>query len=301
MSHFTVLVIGDNPEEQLAPYHEYECTGRRDQYVIEVDITEDVLEEFGPNEDGQSFEGFIDDNYGYEVLDHDEELTSDHDYGYARRMEDGSIRVFKVTNPNAQWDWYEMGGRWTGFFPLTQFAQIAQHGKVGSPGLMTKAAEKGTADQAVKSAIDFEAGMDAAGKEAGARWDKVYEILGEYLDWETWDSVLDKNKENPDSAREIYHSQEAIAKMAASKFNFGFFADYDQYLTTREDYVNKARRSRFATFALVEDSKWYQQGDMGWWGISTPEMPEAEWEDFVYQKIQKASDETIFTLIDCHI
>lgn len=26
MSHFTVLVIGDDPELQLAPYHEYECT-----------------------------------------------------------------------------------------------------------------------------------------------------------------------------------------------------------------------------------------------------------------------------------
>ena len=26
MSHFLVLVIGDNPEKQLAPYHEFECT-----------------------------------------------------------------------------------------------------------------------------------------------------------------------------------------------------------------------------------------------------------------------------------
>jgi hypothetical protein len=27
MSHFSVMVIGENVEEQLAPYHEFECTG----------------------------------------------------------------------------------------------------------------------------------------------------------------------------------------------------------------------------------------------------------------------------------
>lgn len=26
MSHFTMLVIGAEPEEQLQPYHEFECT-----------------------------------------------------------------------------------------------------------------------------------------------------------------------------------------------------------------------------------------------------------------------------------
>ncbi len=40
MSHFTVLVIGDNPEEQLAPYHEFECTGLDDQYVMDLDETQ---------------------------------------------------------------------------------------------------------------------------------------------------------------------------------------------------------------------------------------------------------------------
>ena len=39
MSHFTVLVIGPNVPEQLAPYHEFECTGRNDQYVQDIDKT----------------------------------------------------------------------------------------------------------------------------------------------------------------------------------------------------------------------------------------------------------------------
>ena len=31
MSHYTVLVIGDDPEKQLAPFHEFGCTGIDDE------------------------------------------------------------------------------------------------------------------------------------------------------------------------------------------------------------------------------------------------------------------------------
>ncbi len=46
MSHFTVLVIGNNVDEQMARYHEFECTGEDDQYVIEVDTTAEAREEY---------------------------------------------------------------------------------------------------------------------------------------------------------------------------------------------------------------------------------------------------------------
>ena len=46
MSHFAVLVIGPNVEAQLAPYHEFECTGNDDQYVQEVDETEEARATF---------------------------------------------------------------------------------------------------------------------------------------------------------------------------------------------------------------------------------------------------------------
>ena len=46
MSHFTVLVIGPDPAAQLQPFHEFECTGTDDQYVQDVDITEEFLKEY---------------------------------------------------------------------------------------------------------------------------------------------------------------------------------------------------------------------------------------------------------------
>lgn len=46
MSHFSVLVIGDNVEDQLAPYHEFECTGEDNEYVQNVNITDEVIERY---------------------------------------------------------------------------------------------------------------------------------------------------------------------------------------------------------------------------------------------------------------
>jgi hypothetical protein len=52
MSHLSVLVIADQKPTNdvltrlLQPYHEFECTGRDDQYVVDIDITEEVRADF---------------------------------------------------------------------------------------------------------------------------------------------------------------------------------------------------------------------------------------------------------------
>lgn len=46
MSHFACIVIGDDIEKQLQPYHEFECTGINDEYVQDIDITEEVRKEY---------------------------------------------------------------------------------------------------------------------------------------------------------------------------------------------------------------------------------------------------------------
>jgi hypothetical protein len=52
MSHFAVLVVTDSyPTEEiltetLQPWHEYECTGIRDQYVLDTDITDGAFAEY---------------------------------------------------------------------------------------------------------------------------------------------------------------------------------------------------------------------------------------------------------------
>jgi hypothetical protein len=55
-------------------------------------------------------------------------------------------------NPNAKWDWYSIGGRWRGFFPLKQNASFKH---IGKPGLGNNKPYLDT-DVSFKRDIDFE-------------------------------------------------------------------------------------------------------------------------------------------------
>ena len=46
MSHFSVLVTGDDVDAAMAPFHEFECMGRDDQYVRDMDVTAENLAEY---------------------------------------------------------------------------------------------------------------------------------------------------------------------------------------------------------------------------------------------------------------
>lgn len=50
MSYFTVIVVGDDVDTQLAPYHEFECSGRDDEFVQNVDQTERYREQYDKDE-----------------------------------------------------------------------------------------------------------------------------------------------------------------------------------------------------------------------------------------------------------
>ncbi|EJU15135.1 hypothetical protein LH128_00090 [Sphingomonas sp. LH128] len=144
MSHFTVAVFtAEKPSDEqltaiLQPWHEYECTGIDDEYVVDVDVTDEMRADFEKYADeGQTFEDFVPDWSSAEVL------------------EDG--RCIRRTNPNKKWDWWTVGGRWTGLLTLKQGAT----GDLGHRAWCASAAEAGTADRARVSDVDLEAMANA--------------------------------------------------------------------------------------------------------------------------------------------
>ena len=112
MSHFATIVITDEKpandtlEKILQPWHEYECTGVKDEHVVWVDHTEEVERQWRGEERGEHWD---DDFVPSERYDGIEAFTEDW-HGY--KIEDGKIG--RWTNPNAKWDWWVVGGRWTG-------------------------------------------------------------------------------------------------------------------------------------------------------------------------------------------
>ncbi len=284
MSHFTVMVIGEDPEEQLAPYQENNMGDCPEKYLEFNDETESLKtswEELTEEEKSEfkTFENFAEDE-GYK--EHEGK------YGYWE-------------NPNAKWDWYVLGGRWNGFLKLKEGAV----GESGRGGLFSQPAEEGTADSAFKKDIDFFNMRKDAAEEAGKLWDKVKGIVKGCPEPLEWKHIRENMFPGDiDGAREYYRNQEAVLKLDGwNKENSHelFGINLEDFNCTREDYCIDAANASFVTFAVLKDGQWYERGQMGWWASVSNEKDKDEWNSEVAKMIDELPDDTQISIYDCHI
>lgn len=218
MSHFTVLVPAKDDEhlaEVLQPYHEYECTGIKDQYVIWVD---DIHDEYFKQFQNDTVEIVFDNEnqpigtkyckatkifwkrsgIGFSSSDKFElpesyelkEMTFKAYYGdFDTFMRDwcgytdkhpNTGRFGRWTNPNKKWDWWQVGGRWMGILQLKNFESMAHAGD-GSPGLMTPPNDNPLiADYALAGDVDWQA-MEQYDIEMRLKtYDSIHEALSKF-------------------------------------------------------------------------------------------------------------------------
>lgn len=299
MSHFTVMVIGaTDVEAALQPFHEYECTGIKDQYVIWVDETDEVRKEFTSSIEHQQEYGdmatFARKWFGYEESE-DKPGT----YGY-------------WTNPNRKWDWYQIGGRWSGFLKL----KAGVKGKLGSRSLLDSSPDdrRGRAGQARKGDIDVAGMRDEAGEKAGAKWDIINPVIAPhemtYMDWKLSQEMSMRNGAvDYELARKTYHGQDlmmAVQAVTADKNHphrdmFVWLDDVQQYLRPRDEFVQIARNGAIGTFAVLKDGKWAERGEMGWFGMVSNEQDKNAWDQQFNDMFDALPDDTLVTIVDCHV
>lgn len=293
MSHFGVLVVGD-VEEQLAPFHEYECTGIQDQYVEHIDITEkeyqewlDLSEETKKEYKLENFKQYLSEYCEYKQLPLGTRGDSryfwwDTNFIPAIKLSDEPfVSVFKYTNPNSEWDWYVIGGRWTGYL-------LHKNGnKVDS---LTKG------DWAIDQIID------KATAEANKEFDRFEEVTKDLPMARTWIDLLNDNSFNDmKERREFYHSQPMVKAWDEANKDV-WFNDFEPFSKGREYYIESQVLASLIPYAYVKDQIWKAKGKMGWWGISTNEVEdELSWRKEVLKEIQSLPDDTIITIVDCHI
>lgn len=314
MSHFTVLVIGPEPEAQLAPFQENNMGDCPSEYLEFNDVTEENKIRFEKyNEENNPGIQFA--NQEAYDLAFDEYMRNN---GYKKNEETGAYGYWE--NPNAKWDWYQLGGRWTGMFKLKPDAN-KEFAVTGSPGLMTAVAEKGYADTALKGDIDV-AGMIAQAKERALdEYEKIEKIFPDgipkiEIPWEVITSdVLPYKDMTWDEKRAFYHNQNGIkawkdyVQVYADSLKdindglrtFYLFANQTDYQCTKEEYVELAGKEAILTFAVIKDGKWYERGEMGWWGAVSNEKSKELWIEEYYNLIQSLPDNTLLSVYDCHI
>ena len=120
MSHYTVAVFhreNQSIDELLLPFCE-DTDFLPNEYLTWVDCTEDAKKEWeeylnATDDDPQdTFEQYLENN------------TS---YFYNQKLK----QVGYYYNPNAKWDWYDVGGRWSDSLPLKDTNESVDEAKIG--------------------------------------------------------------------------------------------------------------------------------------------------------------------------
>jgi hypothetical protein len=300
LSHFIVMVIGNDVETQLAPFHEFECTGTDDKYVKDIDVTDSMREDFEKygKDFGASFAEFCD-SEGKSIVAFGSclDLADKHKYGYTLLEATGEVAsVIDRTNPDRKWDWWVIGGRWSGFLKLRSGAMDV----LRESSFMTPAVSRDRADQAFKRDIDFDGIRDDAEKKARASHRRFHAILaGRELP--RWDEIRERHSGNIDAARQEYNGHPVIQEFHEKDRDWEFFEDKESYLATEDEYARLARDRAITTFAFVRDGKWFEKGRMGSWACVSGEMDQDEWNRRFAQMLDGLPEDTLLTIVDCHI
>jgi hypothetical protein len=324
MSHFLVLVIGNDYKDQLEPYKNQSNDPENNPYFIFKDMS-------NSEEEKQKY-----DTEKVELIDYLGKVYSKYDKKFYRiksgtyeeelmlpkgaTIRQGFIKELYPTyedylneycgydfndtkqaygywyNPNAKWDWYQVGGRWTGYFKLKKNKYKVNQ----NFSIKTSKTKSDWADSVLLGDIDIQGMIKDAKKTAN----QIYNIIEGLLkgrQYPVWKDILAKyGEQNIDVARAEFYENEVVKDFNDAKF-FVLGDFYEEYGNSRQEYINKCVKKVMVPFAFVKDGNWYERGKMGWWGIVNNVVEENEWNEKCHQLISELPHDTLITAVDCHI
>ena len=317
MSHYTVLVIGDNPEEQLAPFDENSEVEEYARDVVDEEDKRNFLEFYKKKEAAKDLpEGEPTPNVSFDIEEFAQyyaKYGDDWNSNNWRIDSEGVWQEYSTYNPESKWDWYQLGGRWVNSFKLKEGAK----GLTGSPSLISaEKVEAGYADRARKDAIDWEGMRLEAFENAAKRYNAFEEMvedrehekaisLAEHMS-ARWNLNLYPNEKYPTKPQDDYSSErEFVEAMWRDKcaITFGIIELLGKQRTipTREKYLSDI--IPFSTYAVLKEGEWHAPGRMLMFGQSTESEQESDefHSKFFETWIEPLPEDTLLSVYDCHI
>jgi hypothetical protein len=184
-------------------------------------------------------------------------------------------------NSNARWDWYELGGRWTGHLKLKEGAP-ALDATSGEPGVLTEAnTDPRKADMARVKDVDWEGMRKERAERAVAAYDGYWRILNK---------SQFKRLKNPRASK----------KLGRALWDAGYmFMDHDEMQTDRDEYIQRAAYEA-VTFAMIDPSGgWIESATMGMFGVSYD--PDDNYDRKFWDTIHMLDPDDFVAVVDCHI
>ena len=320
MSHFTVLVIGDHPEDLLAPYNECD-----EDYFTEHDITEKARADFEKykgviNGEKYDFLHFAEEWEGATIVNSESEHLKKRANKESHTFVDknGECKVFTYYNDYAKYDYYidvkESSSRWDFSDFIFKDKDFNPLGRVITMG-----------------DVDFDAMLAKIDEDSGKEYDKVLEIFGGSIpEYKTWAELLDSIKERKEKLyaiytdserseeekaearkqrdklfndiRDFYHIQKPV-EMFEKKMDFWYGRSLDDfYGKTREEYI---KEGHLPFHSILTEDGWHERARMGWWAVELDEkMSLSEWREYQFNLLKTIAEEnpdTPLNFYDCHI
>lgn len=309
MSHFTVLVPAKDKEDleaKLLPYHEYECTGI-EAYLqfIPGNLEEMKIKYEEHKTEYESLEKFAEDWYGYTKNEKGE-------YG-------------RITNPNKKWDWWSIGGRWTGLLRLKSNRLLVPDSGNGSPGVMTPAnVDYKYADYAPADKVDWD-GMIADWRGKQRQWWAGHRVYLNLAREDVFQKPLsDKVQQAKKKAEELFNDDTRRGELARQTFQdiaTAIIYEYADYLAGKDnqhwfhgwDDITKILMSQkqfeqtldtphAMTYAFIDlTGQWQQRGEMGWFGMDDKSRGTQNYDLAWWEFVRSIPNSLIVYVIDCHI
>ncbi len=207
-----------------------------------------------------------------------------------------------------RWDWWLLGGRWTGYFTLKPQDVASQDIAIGRPGTLTEPnRDHSKTDAAVKRSIDIAGMRKEAVDDAATQWwafRKIRERYPETKPWSHYHGLVEAETITIDEARELYREQPGRQALRDTEFGNWFGDDpYDVLGGDLEAYQAKQEQRAVPGWAMLTlDGEWWERGTMGWFGFSSQtEESEDEFLKASNAYIDGLPDDTILAIVDVHI
>lgn len=252
----------------------------------------------------ESFEEWASGYYGGPIIREDESHKEDIKYGHILVKKDGTVRVIDRTNPSKKWDWWQVGGRFSGALLVKEGAP----GWTGQRSWTNETAKIVGLDQARRGDLDL-AAMKKQAEEGRRKWAqdccaKAHLSMGDLdtacrikpLADEEWRALPDPKPRGND-----YH-----AWLREHGGDWPTLATFEQHCWDLPDVPKNmsleewiADAPPLGTWAVVLDNQWFEHGEMGWWGMSSNDKH--NWDHHFNELFEIIKEDQFVSVVDCHI
>lgn len=293
MSHFSVLVVLDHPdqlEDALAPYDENLSVPSYPDPISEDSFTRFV--KFYRDR------GKLGETYTEEDLKQCWENWS----GNELVKTDTGYASMSTYNPNSKWDWYQVGGRWRGFFRVKPGTPEDEY-QLGEASWMDSGRPSQlTADIVRKKDVNINSMIGDALSQHLPLYDQIAAATTGYPVPLSFAEVRAAYNDDLEASRKAYWEQPWIAAArTVPEVKEMFFFEPDEYLMSRDEFITKIKDTAIATFAVLINGQWIERGQMGWFGCATNKKDDTQWGKEFLDLWNQIDDNAWLVLVDCHI